>query len=177
LQEHAGGEGHGYCVVELVDQAGTEQSYLPNSAVLLTRLTDVRGGVVELIDFAPRFRQYGRMFTPMMLVRQVRRVQGSPRIRLRVRPAFDYGRERCSTTCGSHHIRYVAPDRVLRLTSDSSITTILQEIPFFLEDRLTLVFGPDETIAESIGEMSRRFLDETLARLLARMGARSRDSL
>lgn len=163
LQKHAAGEGHGYCAVELVDQQRSEQSYLPNTAVIVTRLTDSHGGVVELTDFAPRFRQYGRMFMPMMLVRQIRRLQGSPRIRLRVRPAFDYGNERCGITFGSHHIRYVAPDWTLRLTTDASVTAILQETPFFLEDRHTLIFGPDETIAESIGEMSRRFLDETIA--------------
>jgi GH15 family glucan-1,4-alpha-glucosidase len=162
LKEHTSSEGHGYCVVELVDQALSEQSYLTNSAVLVTRLTDARGGIVEITDFAPRFRQHGRMFTPMMLIRQVRRVQGSPRIIFRVRPSFDYGRECCATTCGSHHIRYVSPAWVLRLTTDVSITTIIQEIPFFVEDRLALIFGPDETIPEAIGELSRRFLDETL---------------
>lgn len=162
LQYHANGGGHGYCVVELVDQVLAEQSYLPNSAVLVTRLTDAQGGVVELTDFAPRFRQHGRMFTPMMLVRQVRRIQGSPRIISRVRPAFDYGRASCDATYGSHHIRYVSPDWILRLTTDASITAILQEIPFFLEDRITLIFGPDETIPEAIGELARRFLDETL---------------
>jgi len=162
LKEHNSGDGHGYCVVELVDQTLSEQSYLTNSAVLVTRLTDARGGIAEITDFAPRFRQHGRMFTPMMLIRQVRRVQGSPRIIFRVRASFDYGLERCVTTCGSHHIRYVSPALVLRLTTDASITSILQEIPFFLEDRLTLIFGPDETIPEAIGELSRRFLDETL---------------
>jgi GH15 family glucan-1,4-alpha-glucosidase len=162
LQEHTSGEGHGYCVVELLDQVLSEQSYLANSAVLVTRLTDTRGGIVEFTDFAPRFRQHGRIFTPMMLIRQVRRMQGSPRIIFRVRPSFDYGRELCATTCGSHHIRYVSPYLALRLTTDASITTILQEIPFLLEDRLTLIFGPDETIPEAIGELSRRFLDETL---------------
>jgi GH15 family glucan-1,4-alpha-glucosidase len=163
LREHTAGGGHGYCTIELVDQVMAEQSYLPNSAVLVTRLTDAGGGIVEITDFAPRFRQHGRMFTPMMLIRQVRRVQGNPRILSRVRPAFDYGQERCCTTYGSHHIRYVSPTWALRLTTDSSITAILQEIPFFLEDRLTLVFGPDESIPEAIGEMTRRFLNETLA--------------
>ena len=163
LNEHNDGEGKGYCCIELVDLVKTEQSYLSNSAVLRTRLTDARGGVVEITDFAPRFRQYGRMFTPMMLVRQMQRLQGSPKIFIRVRPTFDYGRELCSTTCGSHHIRYVSPDWVLRLTTDASITTILQEIPFLLEDRLTLIFGPDETIPDAIGEVSRRFLNETLS--------------
>ncbi len=162
LQEHAPGEGKGYCTIELADMVASEQSYLPNSAVLTTRLTDKRGGRIEITDFSPRFRQYGRMFTPMMLIRQVRRLQGSPRIRIRVRPAFDYGRECCGATCGSHHIRYVSPDWVLRLTTDASITTILQEIPFLLEDRVNLIFGPDETIPEAIGELARRFRCETL---------------
>jgi len=163
LNEHGDGEGQGYCCVELVDMVKTEQAYLPNSAVLRTRLTDARGGVVEITDFAPRFRQYGRMFTPMMLVRHICRVQGSPKICIRVRPTFEYGRERCNTTCGSHHIRYVSPDWILRLTTDASITTILQEIPFLLENRLTLIFGPDETIPDAVSEVTRRFLGETIS--------------
>jgi GH15 family glucan-1,4-alpha-glucosidase len=163
LQEHLNGSGKGYCSVELVDQIKAEQSYLPNSAVLVTRITDSGGSVVEITDFAPRFRQHGRMFTPMMLIRQIRRVHGCPRISLRVRPTHDYGRDRCDFTHGSHHIRYVSPELVLRLTTDASITTILQELPFILEDELTLIFGPDETIQEAIHELARRFKDETLA--------------
>ena len=146
-----------------VDIKPVQQILDHTSAVLLTRLTDAAGGIVEITDFAPRFRQYGRVFTPMMLIRQVRRIQGNPRILSRVRPTFDYGQERCSITYASHHIRYVSPTWVLRLTTDASITVILQEIPFFLEDRLTLVFGPDETIPEAVGELAGRFLHETLA--------------
>jgi GH15 family glucan-1,4-alpha-glucosidase len=163
LQEHETASGKGYCVIEVVDHIKNEQSYLRNSAVLVTRITDARGSVVEITDFAPRFRQHGRMFTPMMLIRQIRRVHGSPRICLRVRPTHDYGRDQCEFTYGSHHIRYVSSDTVLRLTTDAAITTILQELPFILEDELTLFFGPDETIQEAIHELARRFKDETLA--------------
>jgi GH15 family glucan-1,4-alpha-glucosidase len=163
LQEHEAASGKGYCAIELVDQIKSEQSYLPNSAVLVTRITDARGSVVEITDFAPRFRQHGRIFTPMMLVRQIRRVHGCPRICLRVRPAHNYGSERCEITNGSHHIRYVSPDMVLRLTTDASITAILQELPFILEGDLTLIFSPDETIQEATYELARRFKDETLA--------------
>lgn len=163
LQEHETGSGKGYCSIELIEQIKTEQCYLPNSAVLVTRCTDMQGGVIEITDFAPRFRQHRRMFTPMMLIRQIRRLQGTPFIRLYVRPTYDHGREPCEITYGSHHIRYVSPDWVLRLTTDASITTILQELPFFLEDRLTLIFGMDETISEAIPELTRRFLDETLS--------------
>ena len=163
LKEHEPGEGYGYCAVELIDRAAAEQAYLTNSAVLVTRMTDTQGDVVEVTDFCPRFQQYGRMFTPMMLIRQIRRVEGTPRIRLRVRPAYDHGRHRCSVTCGSHHIRYVSPDWTLRLTTDTSLTAILEETAFFLEDRVTLIFSADESLSEGIGELARRFFDETMA--------------
>ncbi|HLA28843.1 MAG TPA: glycoside hydrolase family 15 protein [Syntrophales bacterium] len=163
LQEHQTASGKGFCSIEMVDQFKAEQSYLPNSAVFVTRITDTRGAVVEITDFAPRFRQHGRTFTPMMLVRQIHRIHGSPRICLRVRPTYDYGRDQCEITHGSHHIRYVSPDMVMRLTTEASITTILQELPFILENDVTLIFGSDETIQEEIHELARRFKAETLA--------------
>ncbi len=163
LREHSAGEDFGYHTVELLDRVASEQAYLTNSAILVTRMTDARGAVVEVTDFCPRFHQYGRMFTPMMWIRQVRRLKGSPRIRLRIRPAYDYGLHRCPVTCGSHHIRYIGPDWVFRLTTDTSLTAILEETPFFLEDKVTLIFGSDETIPEAIGELARRFFEETLS--------------
>jgi GH15 family glucan-1,4-alpha-glucosidase len=163
LKEHTDQDGYGYCSVELVEQISVEQQYLPNTAVLVTRMTDASGAVVEITDFAPRFRQFGRIFTPVMLIRQIKRMQGSPRIRLVLRPAADYGRERCPVTYGSHHIRYLSSGWTMRLTTDASITMLLQEQPFFLDDSVTMIFGADETIPSSIGDLASRFLDETIA--------------
>lgn len=162
LNEHPDGEGAGYFVIELLDLASSDQFYLPNTAVLVTRLKDTRGGEIEITDFAPRFHQYGRTFMPMMLIRRIQRIQGAPRIRVRLRPLCEYGKQQCAITHGSHHIRYVAPSWILRLTTDLSITTVLQEIPFFLENEATLILGPDETIPDAINELSRRFLNETV---------------
>lgn len=163
LREHTDHDGFGYCSVELVEQISSEQFYLPNTAVLVTRLTDASGAVVEVTDFAPRFRQFGRTFTPVMLVRRIHRLQGTPRIRLAVRPASDYGRERCPITYGSHHVRYITPDWVLRLTTDASLTMLLEERPFFLDDSVTMIFGADETIPSNISDLARRFQDETVS--------------
>lgn len=155
------GQEQGSMAVELLDLAQSEQHYLENTAILITRLTDCHGGVVEITDFAPRFGQYGRMFRPMMLVRRIKRIAGSPRLILRVRPLCEHGATRPATTCGSHHIRYVTPNLTLRLTTDGSITALLQETPFFLEEELTLLLGPDETVPESANEIGRRFFEET----------------
>lgn len=152
---------YGYFAVELADCEQTEQHYLENTAILVTRLHDRHGGAIEITDFAPRFGQYGRTFRPMMLVRRIKRLSGSPRITLRLRPACNDGAGRPEVTWGSNHIRYVAPTIALRLTTDASVTAILQETPFFLEDTVTLLLGADETIHEAIGEVGHRFLEET----------------
>jgi GH15 family glucan-1,4-alpha-glucosidase len=152
---------YGFFAVELADCERTEQHYLENTAILVTRLYDRQGNAVEVTDFAPRFGQHGRTFRPMMLVRRVRRLSGSPRLILRVRPACDDGASRPTVTSGSHHIRYVAPTLTLRLTTDASLTSIMQETSFFLEDTITLLLGADETVHEGAGEVGRRFLDET----------------
>ncbi|HSD59804.1 MAG TPA: glycoside hydrolase family 15 protein [Burkholderiales bacterium] len=153
----------GFMAVDLLDFARSEQAYLTNTAILVTRLHDSRGGAVEITDFAPRFRQFGRMFRPMMLVRRIRRVSGNPRVCLRVRPACGYGAQRPAVTCGSNHVRYVVPDLVLRLTTNASVTAIVEELPFLLEDEVTLLLGPDETVADSASEIGRRFQSETAA--------------
>jgi GH15 family glucan-1,4-alpha-glucosidase len=161
LRPREGDADFGYAAIELSWLERTEQEYLPNTAILVTRLFDDRGGAVEIVDFAPRFRQYGRLFCPAQLVRIVRPLAGSPRITVRMRPADDYGRRRPEITSGSNHIRYVGTANVLRLTTDCSITAVLEEMPFVLRDALSFVLGPDETMQGSVAEVARRFLELT----------------
>jgi GH15 family glucan-1,4-alpha-glucosidase len=141
----------------------SEQSYLPNTAVLVTRLYDEAGGCVEITDFAPRFFQYNRKFRPNTLVRIVRPAAGTPRIRIIVRPAFDYGASVPQITHGSNHIRFVGSALTLRLTVDAPTTYILDEASFLLEEPVSLVLGPDESLLDSPGETAERFLDRTIS--------------
>ncbi|HLA90724.1 MAG TPA: glycoside hydrolase family 15 protein [Gemmatimonadaceae bacterium] len=163
LRERARDEDFGFFAVELLDLVHDEQEYLVNTPILVTRLCDRAGGCIEITDFAPRFPQFGRIFCPMMLVRRIRRVSGNPRVRVRLRPAHGYGKYRAATTSGSNHIRYVGTDVVLRLTTDASITAIGEETPFILDDAVTLLLGPDETVPDAVGEVGRRFLEHTAA--------------
>ena len=153
----------GFFAVELLDCATTEQRYLQNTPVVVTRLTDSAGGAIEVTDFAPRFEHHGRIFCPMMLVRRVQRIAGHPRIRVRARPAQNYGLPLTGTTYGSNHIRYIGNGLVLRLTSDAPITAVLEENPFFVDDAVTLVLGPDETLQDRADDVGQRFLSETMA--------------
>lgn len=156
-------EGTGFFAVELLGMVRSEQYYLENTPILVTRLHDATGGVLEITDFAPRFEQFSRLFCPMSLVRRISRVAGHPRVRIRLRPACQYGRFPAERTYGSNHIRFIGGDVVLRLTTDASLTPILEESPFFVEGTITLLLGPDETVQDAAGIVGRRFLEETVA--------------
>lgn len=162
LREHRTEEDFGFFVVELIGMVRSEQEYLTNTAVLITKLYDDAGNAVEITDFSPRFRQFGRLFCPMTLVRRVRRLAGSPRIRVRLRPATEYGRRRAEMTYGSNHVRYVGADVVFRVNTDCSITAIIEEVPFVLENDFALILGPDETLQGGVFEVARRFMEETI---------------
>ncbi|MHA1108605.1 MAG: trehalase-like domain-containing protein, partial [Alphaproteobacteria bacterium] len=83
-------DGIGYYEIELEDFSRSEQCYLSNTAVVVTTLYDDHGSAVEITDFAPRFKQLGRVYRPVMVVREIKPVIGNPRIRVRIRPAADY---------------------------------------------------------------------------------------
>lgn len=153
----------GIFAIELADQTRAEQAYVANSAILVTRLFDSSDGCIEVTDFAPRFDQYERVFCPMMLVRQIKRISGSPRARVRLRPMKNYGGERLPTTVGSHHVRYYGGESVLRLTTTIPISAVIEENTFFVEDTHTLVLGPDETIMGSVASLGRHMFEETLS--------------
>ena len=160
LNDHQDGES-GFYDIELFEFRESQQRYRDNSAILETTLKDSHGGVVKITDFAPRFKQFGRVFRPGMLVRQIVPLAGAPRIRIRLRPAHGYGLGKPETTHGSNHIRYVMPDLTLRLTTDGSVSFILEEVPFILETPLTLILGPDESFTHSVTESARGFFEKT----------------
>ena len=157
------GEERGIYAIELVGMTRTEQQYVTNTAVLVTRIFDDAGGAIEITDCVPRFFQHGRLFQPVTLVRRVQRIMGSPRIVIRLRPAFNYGAERPVLTVGSNHIRYVMPELTLRLTTDTSLTALIEERPLFLDEAITLVLGPDESPPTAVADIGRRFIEETQA--------------
>ncbi len=153
---------NGICDIQIADHAASEQRYLRNSAIVETVLRDSHGGALRVLDFAPRFNHFGRKFRPVALVRIIEPITGRPRIRVRVRPAENYGGDVQKRTYGSHHVRYVGTDHAMRLTTDGSLSHILEENEFVLEAPVTLYLGPDEPVREPVDKLGRQFLDETL---------------
>ena len=61
----------GFFEIELADIESSTQAYVENTAILTTSLRDRKGGEVKIIDFAPRYNQFGRNFHLVMVVRNI----------------------------------------------------------------------------------------------------------
>ncbi|WP_198374945.1 glycoside hydrolase family 15 protein [Neoroseomonas rubea] len=157
------GPERGFMDIELRDLSQCAQGYLRNTAVVETRLTDARGGALRILDLAPRFRRFGRMYRPPAIVRRIEPLAGRPRIRIRVRPSFAYGADAGRVSLGSNHIRYMGGEAVLRLTTDAPLTYVAEEAEFALDRPLNLILGSDESLPESPDAVARQAIAETEA--------------
>ncbi len=138
------------------------QRYLHNTAILET-VIEGSSGTVRIVDFAPRFRRFGRVFRPPMIVRRLEPIAGRPRVTIRLRPTFDYGARKAQLTSGSNHARFVGESAVMRLTTDASINYVLHETEFSLDRPISLILGADESVTENPDSLARSFLTETEA--------------
>jgi len=158
----AGAQAQGLWDVVVEDAVRTEQAYLRNTPVLRTVITTASGAGVEITDFCPRYRQFGRGYRPLAFIRLIKPLGGAPRITIRLRPTDDYGAKPCAQTVGSNHIRYVGAEATLRLTTDAPVSHIQAERAFRLEDPVAMFLGPDESFDGDVAMACERMLKETL---------------
>lgn len=122
-----------------------DQYYVRNTPILVTRFADNAHNVIETVDFAPCYIQYGRLFTPPVIIRIIRKVAGRPRIAIRIRPTLAC-EGNLQKTIGANHITFRGGEQDFRVTTDASITALLEEQAFYLEDSITLVMGLDQAL-------------------------------
>jgi GH15 family glucan-1,4-alpha-glucosidase len=147
--------------IALENQVSCEQSYLRNSPILVTRLTDAAGGVAEIFDFCPRFEGSGRMYRPVAFVRIVRPVSGAPRVRVELSPATQWGSKPAERTSGTNHVRFLLKPQPLRLTTDAPVSHVLEGRAFRLEKPLHFFLGPDEPFSGNVGHALAAMLHQT----------------
>jgi len=157
----SGDEEKGFCDVCLDDTVKAESRYQRNTAVVETTLHDRAGNAVRIIDFAPRFARFERIFHPPQIMRRIEPAAGLPRIRIRVRPTFDYGIPCTASVLGSNHIRYAGGRDAIRLTTDAPLSYVAHETAFALTRPVNLILGPDEPLSTGVDTVSREFLERT----------------
>ncbi len=161
LSKELGDSPDGVFSVTLKDQRSSTQGYVRNTAILETRVFDADGGGIKITDFAPRFRQRGRMFRPMTLVRIVEPLAGRPIVHVRFKPRANYGAELPQRITGSHHFSYGANNLCYRLTTTASLSAIQDEGPVILDAPIVFILASDETIEESPTALVNGWLEQT----------------
>ena len=157
----AGDEEKGFSDVVLDGMVDFSSDYERNTAVVSTVLTNDENASIRITDFAPRFRNYDRIFRPPQLIRIIEPISGLPRITIRVRPTSSYGHPITERSLGSNHISFRGKDLVLRLTTDAPLAYIDREAPFVLTKPIHMVLGPDEPFVTDMGTTCREFADRT----------------
>lgn len=140
----------------------SEQYYLENTNVLCTDITCEEGSY-RITDFAPRFHQYDRFFKPLMLVRKVELLTGTPSIRVKCQPTYDYGLKELTSHRGSSHIEYRNADENIRLTTNIPINYVLDEQLTVLHEPKYLVLTYGKPLEAPLISTAEEFLRETIA--------------
>ncbi len=139
----------------------SHQYYLENTNVLITEITLKSGSSYRVTDFAPRFREHERYYKPLMLIRKIEPLVGSPRVAVKCQPVSDYGQTKLHVNRGSNHIQFLGGEENMRLTTNIPISYVFAEQPFVLNDFKFLVLTYGEPLEAPLISTAERFLRET----------------
>lgn len=157
LDEQKGGE----FSIRPASEFTSEQSYLENTNVLVTKVT-CDDGEYQITDLAPRFFQYDRYFKPLMLIRKIEPISGTPRIKVKCEPVTEYGKKKLRAQRGSNHIEYYEGEDIMRLTTDIPVTYIYDERYFVLSETKYLVLTYGHPLEAPLVSTCETFLRETV---------------
>jgi len=139
----------------------TNQYYIENTNVLRTEVK-TSDGSYRITDFAPRFRQYERYFKPLMLIRKVELLNGSPRIRAICEPVSNYGQQTFPKFRGSNHVEFTNGIEQMRLTTNVPISHFFGEDAFVLSDTKYFVLTYGLPLEAPLAHTVEHFLRETV---------------
>jgi GH15 family glucan-1,4-alpha-glucosidase len=147
--------------VSPVGEFKSHQYYISNTNVLCTEF-ECNNGKFRVIDCAPRFPQFERYFKPLMLVRKIELLDGSPQIKVKCKPVSNYGTTAPEVVTGSNHLRFLNFAMQVRLTTDVSLSLIGEEQSFVLDQNRYLVFTYGEPLEASLKATAEDFINKTV---------------
>lgn len=139
----------------------SKQYYVENTNVLCTEITTV-DGQYKVTDFAPRFHQYERNYKPLMVIRKIEPLEGSPKIKVVCDPRGEYGKVIPEKSLGSSHVRYLGLDNQMRLSTNISLNYLIEEKSFLLNETKYLVLTYGAPLESALKETVDTFYNRTV---------------
>ncbi len=155
-----------FCIEPAPGQSATNyrttQYYIRNTNVLVTLFAMDDGSQFEIVDFAPRFKVAHSYYKPPQIVRIVRPIKGIPKILVRCDPRLNYGKERPDTLNLASEIKYEGVGDSYYLSTDASISYILNGISFELRESKHFVFSYGVPFGRTLKFELEEQLDKTI---------------
>ncbi|MGZ3449808.1 MAG: glycoside hydrolase family 15 protein [Polyangiales bacterium] len=155
--------GAGHFGIDSVDPpTATRQEYLWNTNVLATTIESASGSF-RVTDCAPRFRQYGRDFKPIMLIRRIEPITGTPRIKVVCRPRGSYGTVAPYVWTQSNHLRYDIAGEIIRLNTNVPLSYVAGEREFVLSEKVYLILTWGAPLDQALEDTGEEYIRRTVA--------------
>ncbi|MEO0607540.1 MAG: glycoside hydrolase family 15 protein [Pseudomonadota bacterium] len=154
--------GGGAFSVTLADQVEAKQTYVRNTAVIETVLTSADGSAIRITDFAPRFPDRGRLFRPASIVRRITPLCGMPRITVNLKAETERGGRTILRRRGVSHIRFPDQEFDFRVTTDAPVSYVMDDREFVLDQEISFILGPDESLSDDPESIASDWLQRTL---------------
>ncbi len=158
MDEDKGGE---FKIEPNTDYYTSKQYYIENTNVLCTEF-ESEFASYKVTDFAPRFEQYERKYKPLMLVRKIEPVKGTPRIKVKCAPRGRYGELIPETYEGSSHIRYMGLGKQVRLSTNIPLQYVMKEKVFVLNEPMYLILTWGVPLEGPLEATAEEFLSKTI---------------
>lgn len=157
LDKDKGGE---FSIKPFEEHYFSTQFYIENTNILCTEI-ETADGCYRVTDFAPRFMNFERYFRPLMMIRKVEPLSGSPRVKVKCEPVGNYGETKATASYGSNHIEFLGLEKNVRLTTNISITYINSDLPILLNETKYLVLTYGSPLEAPLESTSEEFLRQT----------------
>lgn len=138
----------------------SSQVYLENTNVLKTTVVSGEDSYA-VTDYAPRFKNFDRYYKPLMLIRKIEAISGSPKIKICCKPRADRGSRGLTASMGSNHISFGGIDQELRLSTNAPLSYVMDEKAFLLTKPVYLVLTFGRPLEAAIETTSEHFLQAT----------------
>ncbi len=158
LDDEKGGE---FSIMPPEVHVGNRQYYIENTNVLCTEVESGEG-TYRITDFAPRFYQHDRYYKPLMLIRKIEPLSGTPRIKVVCKPKGDYGNISPRYHTGSNHIEYLGLERQVRLTTNIALSYIMEGNSVVLNETKYLVLTYGAPMEAALASTCENFLTKTV---------------
>lgn len=142
-------------------KAEYRQSYIANTNVLVTEV-ELGASSFRIIDFMPRFMQFGRVYRPNEMFRIVEPVRRTPTIRVSCCPVNGWEKTSPRPMRGNSHLRWELGNDVLRVTTNMPLTYFAEHTAFALVEPLYFGLTWNVSIDAHLPTVARQFLDNTI---------------